>query len=387
MKKISVLLTTMILGTLNLTGQCLKGDCYNGFGTYLYESGAVYEGTFHNGQLKDGTYFFVSGDVYIGKYKNGKREDQNGIYYYHDGRYYEGEYKKGAKIKGKMLYIDDSWYDGEFKNGKRSGFGTYNFASGKIQSGYWENDGYIGTTKKEHSTTYVLIAAIEQYGSGSDLRFTIDDAKAFEKEILKGTIGKIDSNNVISLYDKKATKQQILQKMEYLFSKASQIDKIIFFFSGHGFNGSFVPYDYFEEEELIYHNEIKNIFSKCKANTKIIIADACFSGSLLKAKHRALSRSFATDIVDSLQIAVLMSSRNDETSWEDPKIGHGIFTYYFLESLTPAGDLNNDNLITISEIFYYTRNNTYSHSLRLGSSTQEPRLVGKFDKNLIIVHL
>ncbi|MDE6195103.1 MAG: caspase family protein [Muribaculaceae bacterium] len=54
------------------------------------------------------------------------------------------------------------------------------------------------------------------------------------------TDGSID---YVLLLDSVATKEKIIMAMNKVYSKAKEDDIVIFFFSGHGFNGGFCAYD------------------------------------------------------------------------------------------------------------------------------------------------
>ena len=74
---------------------CMKGDCENGYGTYVWENG----------------------DIYVGEHKDGIRYGQ-----------------------GTTTFADGTTYVGEYKNDVRDGQGTYTYASGGVERGIWEND-------------------------------------------------------------------------------------------------------------------------------------------------------------------------------------------------------------------------------------------------------
>ena len=386
MKIILILLFFISFTTISHC-QCTSGNCENGYGIFIFQSGAIFKGTFKNGKLKNGEYFFTNGDVYIGSYENGKRNDENGKYYYSNGKYYEGKYTNGKKVKGKMLYPNGAWYSGEFKNGKRDGYGIYYFNGDKEEEGYWKENKYKGKDKLANAKTLVLIAAIENYIGENDLRYTVDDARALEKVLLNGTLGEIRTENIISLYNSDATKDNVLHSMRELFKLANPEDKVIFYFSGHGMQGMLLPSDYSPfNGNGILHTEVRDEFAKCKAKTKLVIADACYAGSILESKKKSYTKSFATNSSMKNQIAVLMSSRDNETSLESSLLGHGVFTYFLLEALTSSSDVNNDLRITLEELYYFIRNNTLSYCKRKNHE-QHPRLIGNFDRNLVLVQL
>ena len=66
-----------------------------GFGTFRFANGDVYEGEWKAGQREGrGTFRFADSAVYEGEYKADKKEGR-GTYRYADGAVYEGEWKAG----------------------------------------------------------------------------------------------------------------------------------------------------------------------------------------------------------------------------------------------------------------------------------------------------
>lgn len=105
------------------TTGCIKGDCANGVGTYLWESGSKYVGQYKNGQRNGfGTLYYDNGDVYVGEWIKNKQEG-NGIYEYST----QGSYQL---------------YSGEWKAGKRSGFGFMQYKNGTERIGIWTNGAF-----------------------------------------------------------------------------------------------------------------------------------------------------------------------------------------------------------------------------------------------------
>ena len=94
-------------------GECISGDCRNGYGTYGWDDGSIYIGEFRNSNFNgSGTLTFGNnewkGDKYVGEFKDDIRFGY-GTYYYADGNQYVGE----------------------FKNGEMHGLGTFTFADGE----------------------------------------------------------------------------------------------------------------------------------------------------------------------------------------------------------------------------------------------------------------
>ena len=99
-------------------GQCISGDCENGYGTYEYMGKG--EGNKYIGEHKDrvehglGTYTWGKGpnegDKYVGEYKDGKRHGV-GTYTWASGDKYVGEWKDGDKHGRAFWIVSDGSYD------------------------------------------------------------------------------------------------------------------------------------------------------------------------------------------------------------------------------------------------------------------------------------
>ena len=140
--------------TINLSAECIKGNCFNGYGTYAFADGSQYIGEFKDDKFHgQGTFNFASGSQYIGEYKDDKRHGQ-GTYNFASGDQYIGEFKDGKKHgQGTYSYASGNQYVGEWKDDKKHGQGTKIWFLGgdqytaefSKQTGIWENDEYIGT--------------------------------------------------------------------------------------------------------------------------------------------------------------------------------------------------------------------------------------------------
>jgi len=116
-------------------GQCIEGDCENGYGI---------EGRHGpEGGLND--Y-----DRYEGEWKNGQRHGQGVCSYSSPTATYKGEWKDDMYHGQGTLTGDYGYsYTGEWKNGKRHGKGTEICCEGAdgpviMTNGFWKEDEFIG---------------------------------------------------------------------------------------------------------------------------------------------------------------------------------------------------------------------------------------------------
>jgi len=117
---------------------CIKGNCFNGTGTYAFPSGEKYSGEFEEGMYNGtGKYYFPDGRRYEGQFRNNKFSGE-GVYYFTNGVKYKGEFKYGKMSgRGTMTFPSGKKYVGQFENNMFHGWGVYAFPSGKKIEGRW----------------------------------------------------------------------------------------------------------------------------------------------------------------------------------------------------------------------------------------------------------
>ena len=74
----------------------------------------------------------------------------------------------------------------------------------------------------------------------------------------------------------------------------------------------------------------------------------------------------------------MMSSKGEEYLLEDGGLRSGIFSYYLMKGLKGLANFNNDEIVSVSELFEYVSENVRSYT----AGAQTPTLTGKFDRNM-----
>ena len=228
---------------------------------------------------------------------------------------------------------------------------------------------------------YVLIAGVADYKDNRlDLRYCDDDAYRFYAYMKSTKGGSVPDENIAILVDEAATRGNILRTMNKIFSKAGKNDMLIFYFSGHGGEGYFCPYETSQNaKSLLLHDDIKKIFKKHPAKSKIVFGDACYAGSIFEGTSHGSSNNSTS----KTNVVIMMSSKYSETSLENPKLRQGTFSYYLLRGLQGKADRNNDKNITLKELFPYIKANV----LNFTNNRQTPFIEGKAPTNMIIGRL
>jgi uncharacterized caspase-like protein len=253
------------------------------------------------------------------------------------------------------------------------------------------------TNSYAYGNTYAVIVGVADYeiGSKNDLTYTINDAHKMVHFLMSKEGGRVPAKNIYLMTNEKANHDDILKYTKKLFSKAVQGDRVLFYFSGHGMKGAFVPYDIRSNgSNLLYFSELKEAFRSAKCNTKLLFADACFAGSLKKNSTKefelAITKEFKISSIKVPQkegkqnIAVMLSCKENETSLEQGSLKQGIFTYTLIKGLRGYADRNKNDKITIKELFYYVHDNTKKLASMSNNHKQTPVLFGNFNLNLIV---
>ncbi len=146
MKKIFFICLMLLIST-GLHSQSLTGDCQNGNGVYVWDSGHIYAGFWKNGKQH---YFGFSlddnGHTHMMLYKNGEWQ-KRGVSFWKDGGY---EYRGEVIDFGETGCLSGNCIDG---------YGIYAWKDGTIYSGSWKNGKrhYYGVSMDKDGNTHFLL--------------------------------------------------------------------------------------------------------------------------------------------------------------------------------------------------------------------------------------
>ncbi|MEY4141997.1 MAG: hypothetical protein RL110_1369 [Bacteroidota bacterium] len=388
-------LAVVFIGIQAVFSQCIQGNCTDSIGTFVYKNQERFEGLFENGTKKTGKYTYKSGAIYEGSFKNNQRHGY-GSYSYVNGDVFSGEFENDQKVFGTYAYNNGNVYFGQYLNNKPNGFGKMSKSDGSFIEGFWvdgtptfqvapdtlhisdsdknfvpSGDGLLKGSKAVMPRIFGVIVGISEYSSGTDLNYADDDARIFYRHLLDAFPKETAAGELSLLIDYDATHDNIIQELNRVFAKANSNDYIIFFFSGHGNTGIFAPTD--NDQNVIYHREIKSIFKASQAKYRLCIADACHAGSIGGgAADNDYSYNDVSELNDA-RLAVLLSSTSEQTSMEQAQYGQGLFSYFLMKGIRGEADLNGDKYITAGELFIYTRRAVVKKS----GGQQVPTIIGQ----------
>ena len=222
---------------------------------------------------------------------------------------------------------------------------------------------------------YVVSVGIADYKEINDLRYTENDVVAFNHIMTNYT------DEIYTFLGSQATHAGLINNIRAVFAKATADDTVIFFFSGHGYEGGFCCYDMKPRSYIggISYKEMQILFRNCRAGRKMVFADACFSGGLSQQKTQ-----LTVQAVQNSEVVYFLSSKFDETSLELPNGPNGLFTYFLAQGLRGGSDSNGDHKISLQEIYEFVYSNVVSYVNRIPYS-QHPTIWGKYNNSMIVL--
>ncbi|MCF7912806.1 MAG: caspase family protein [Candidatus Cloacimonetes bacterium] len=212
---------------------------------------------------------------------------------------------------------------------------------------------------------YLLAIGISNYQiSDYNLNYAASDARTiidiFANE--KGLYYKVDHR---LLTDSDATKDNILDGIDWIMREATQHDVVILYLAGHGINDAnnnfyFMSYEADAERlrsTAVRFSEFQDVVVNLPAKV-ILMTDACYSGNIMGSKT---SRSITTALKDLIAAGtgqiIMTATTNNAVAYEDKAWQHGAFTKALEEGLKYyKADYNKDDMITIKEIDLYITN-------------------------------
>jgi hypothetical protein len=210
---------------------------------------------------------------------------------------------------------------------------------------------FLDTDGTKAPAVFGVVVGIADYdGWLNDLEYADSDAIEFHRHFKLAMPSEVARGDLRLLTNGSATYHSIKSAIYEVFAKAGPDDFLVFYFSGHGNDGFFCPHDLFGAQ--LRHSEIKELFRRTEGRYRLIIADACYSGSIANSSPPATVSH--AELMDS-RIAVIMSSRTDQTSLEVSSLQNGLFTHALINGLQGHADENADKYITAGELFHYTK--------------------------------
>ncbi|NJN34145.1 MAG: peptidase C14 caspase catalytic subunit p20, partial [Saprospiraceae bacterium] len=274
----------------------MKNGKFEGFGNMTYKNGEQYVGDWANNERHGRGKLIRTGKVIEGTWVNGKMQgnteggstvstsntsstmptsnstnndklqdcnanycrEGKGVYKYGDGSRWVGEFKDGTpEGQGTCFYTNGDKYIGEFERHAPHGEGAMHYKNGRVLAAIWEYGRPVGELPSNSSGVsgsstasvdidrdaevkiWAVVVGVGRYSTMPVLKYSDDDAYQFFAFLKSPEGGALPDKQCRVLVDEDATRANILSTMRQVLLKADENDVVVFYFSGHGLEGSF----------------------------------------------------------------------------------------------------------------------------------------------------
>ena len=232
--------------------------------------------------------------------------------------------------------------------------------------------------KQELPRLHVLAIGISDYPGNLRLRFATKDATVLAKTFASTGQALFRPGKFDVLTDAKATRANILDRLENLADQVAPGDVAVITFAGHGGRdgtGKFflLPVDANPKKLLstgVDGDQVKSVLASlpCKV---ILVLDACHSGAVGGVELRARGAdNLVRDLVaEDRGVIVMCAAMGAEVAMESDKVGHGFFTKALVEGLSGKAK-SDDGKVYLHRLDAYL----YDRVTELSADRQHPAI-------------
>ncbi len=190
---------------------------------------------------------------------------------------------------------------------------------------------------------WLWVIGISQYAQWRSLPNPVNDAKAVRDVLLDKY--RFDRKNLIELYDKQATRENIIKTFEQLVKDLLPTDNLFIYFGGHGVFDNTIDVGYWIPFEAVLgstasyvrNNDIQPYLKAMKSRSILVVSDACFSSTVFRGeaprfRYNNPERYFEEASRKPAR-QVLTSGGNEPVTDGGISINHSVFAYFLLDAL------------------------------------------------------
>jgi len=228
---------------------------------------------------------------------------------------------------------------------------------------------FLGYSQPSEPRKWALIIGINGYEYVRKLRFCEADAELLAQTLIRD--GGYSPERVLLMTEGEAQRKNqprlrptlanILEALNSWLGVQKEQDVVLFFFAGHGMRSDkgedfLLPIDATPaalERTAIPVSFLLEKLRRSGAKQIVCVFDAC--RTLFEGARGIEIQSRFGEQTDALLEAevILRSCKPEEISWEDEKLGHGVYTFFLAEALSGKADADKDGAVTVEEAHRY----------------------------------
>jgi uncharacterized caspase-like protein len=229
------------------------------------------------------------------------------------------------------------------------------------------------------------------------LPVTVKDVQALQAILIDTNLCAYpnDTEHIRLLKDAQATRQAILDSMDWLASQAS-LDPdatIILYYSGHGWLDPSTQHYYLIPHDIepfdiassaVTASEFTKRLHRISARQLLVFIDSCHAEGMATTKEvptiklpsgltqTAIPKSLVDNLKQGTGRAVLTSSRGTQSSWVRPDGSLSLYTYHLIEALQGAGNQPGDTVVRVSNLMNHLGKTVPESARTLCQAEQTP---------------
>jgi hypothetical protein len=214
-----------------------------------------------------------------------------------------------------------------------------------------------------YEKSFAVVIGVNNYEKWPALEFAVNDAKAIKQKLIDTGF-----DEVTTFFDREATQRRILTELFHeLPQKVGRNDRLLFYFAGHGQTedlpnggkrGYIIPVDAGTSNyssTAVSMEQVRSLSSRIRAKHILYVMDSCYSGlGLTRAYGTSPNISGYLRKVASMRVVQIVTAGGKGEQVQERE-GHGLFTTYLLRALAGEADINNDHVVTGTELGAYLR--------------------------------
>lgn len=204
-------------------------------------------------------------------------------------------------------------------------------------------------------------------GASDEQRLRYAESDATKLGGVLSQLGRFAPENTIVLHGEspEVVRRVLIAVNDRIRSDTNDGDEAVLFvyYSGH----ADAEHLHLGDEELPVRT-LRQLVRGSSANVRMLMLDACRSGSLTRVKGVRTTKKFDVKLDETLAqdgMVLLSSSSASEDAQESDELRGSFFTHYFVSGLLGAADGDGDGAVTLSEAYAHA----YDSTLRASSQT------------------
>jgi hypothetical protein len=218
---------------------------------------------------------------------------------------------------------------------------------------------------------WAVIMGVNQFADDNvnQLSYAVADAESVYEELTKpgGLVPRKQAYLHVTGQEGKGapTREDVLESISFMAGNAPEDGLVIVYLSSHGFTDDLQRSYVMPEngrlrilkDTALPMARIQELLTppECKARKRLLIVDACRNNPASGARGSSgeMSNSFVEELRKSQGLVTFVSCGKGEFSYEDPSLGHGVYTHFFLEGLRGAAGHDHQGFINSSTLGDY----------------------------------